>query len=185
MRFGTRNVEKRKFQGGVPAIHDLEPVVPNVRLLTNDQRAILDNGQEKEWPALLDTGAFISVIPHDFVRALNCTANGRTTKLSGFQGGTGQEYDWYFVWIGLPGLPLLRTRAIAPDDAALPQAERRARITLGRDVLARLVVFCRGSLPWNGFSLADEDSWWRWSYRRRFPTGVVDLRLRGIKARPD
>lgn len=142
---------------------DLEPVQPEVRLLTMRQQAMIRNGQEVTWDGLWDTGARITVIPKTFVLEMRIAYAGWTDPIEGFD-SEARSYKFYNVLIGVPDMPLLRVRAIAPDDR-LPQNPRRY-ITLGRDVLMRLSISCVSNVPWDNLREPSSRSVWKWHYRK-------------------
>ena len=159
MRFEAERRDARIFADG-PTV-DFVPVLRRVYLRTPSGRVAQDGGSERLWPALCDTGGVITVIPHEFVRELGHQPAGLTLPLRTFDGREA-AYPWYPVLIGLPGLPPIGIRAIAPADRD-PDAPRR-HITLGRDILARLSLVCATTLPWGGDAQLSPSATWSWTY---------------------
>ncbi len=177
MRFDAENIPLEKMFGrGHASVWDLRPTIREVRLTTPGGAYALERGREKRWPALWDTGAVLTVIPRLFVDQIGYPPSGKTKPLSGFDPSQPKRpYDWYYVRIGLPGLPLYRIRVIAPDDSSRPTRERRKHILLGRDLALRLVVKWSSNVPWNDQVPILPPSTWTWSYRRLFPRGLPDI----------
>jgi len=138
-RFEAETV-RYEYEGERTEYYDLVPVSPGVSLRTaSGARVRKENGEERTWKALWDSGAIFTTIPYAlFVTTLNVPASGRTIPLIGVFGGEGRKEDCYLARIGIPGLPELTVRAIAPRE--LPGTKLREHITLGRDVISRLVV---------------------------------------------
>ncbi len=136
----------------------------------------MQEGREKTWRALWDTGSPITIIPYAFVEELQYTEANRTKyPLHGFDTSQqGRCHDCYLVKIGLPELPLFRLRAIAPDDSARKDEDRRHHISLGCDVISRLRVSLSSNIKWDYHAAPNGSSVWKWRYRRAFPHGVFD-----------
>lgn len=161
MRFAARRISSTLFPG-VSHV-DLVPFIESVALLSAGRRAARTRGRERLWPALCDSGAVVTVIPWTFTAELALVPSGMTRPLRAFHGHAGR-FPWHHVLIGLPGLPLIEVRAIAPVDEN-PLRPRR-HITLGRDVLSRLSIRCDSTLPWEIGVPLDADSNWTWEYGR-------------------
>ncbi|MFH1920772.1 MAG: hypothetical protein ABIP48_12890 [Planctomycetota bacterium] len=163
MKFqAEKKVSWRVFPG--TRMSDYVPISHGVRVLTSRGRFVPENDGEKTWPALWDTGAIITVIPLEFVNRLGYNPSGTTGPIGAFDGST-NTYPWYYVLIGIPGLPRVPTRAIAlRGNPGRP----RDYVTLGRDVISKLVVRYSSNIPWACTVDPDDSFRWVWRYRRRF-----------------
>jgi hypothetical protein len=136
-------------------IHDPIPLIHPVRLSNDSEEEFLEGGRAKEWTALLDTGSPFTVIPYRFVVGVPVESGGTThPDVKGYD-GSGAQHSWYWVKLRLLESPWMRIRAVAPKDL------KRTRITLGRDVIARLVVRWHSAAPWAEQAL-DSRSTWVW-----------------------
>jgi len=164
MRFGAENVRMhpKTFRGStgkpIRRLRDLRPRCHGVRLQTLGGTFVEENGQEKTWPALLDTGTPFTVVPRTFVLATRLREVG-TARVADFDGVvTDPDRHWYWVRIVLPGVADFIERAIASLDR--DPANPRTHITLGRNLLARLTVDWQSSAPWDhGVDIGQSDSW--------------------------
>lgn len=174
MRFDASVCKHKAFSDA----HDFLPHLKRIRLWTLDEQPARKNARERTWTALWDTGSPITVVPFLFIENTQWPAFGKTkTSFGSFDPNHAtRKYLWYPILIGLPGLPMLKVRAIAPDDSGLPPIRRRQHITLGRDVITRLCVGWTSNIPWNDQVAATANHHWRWRYRRRLPRGVLDFR---------
>jgi hypothetical protein len=105
MNFRARFHAARVFPG--PQVRDLLPVSDGVVLRTAGGLQLVEDGREKTWPALWDTGSPISIIPWGFVRRVRLRPANYTLRPIRAFDGTGSRQPWYAVAIGVPELPLL------------------------------------------------------------------------------
>lgn len=141
-----------------------KPFIENVRLLAwPGGVACTENGVERTWDALWDTGAPITIIPERFVVATGSPPWGKSRPMGSFDPGTGMKrHNWYFVTVSIPGMPDIRIEAIAPRDPD----NKRKHITLGCNVLSRLTAEASSNLDWQtGEPQPGQDHEWRWSYQ--------------------
>lgn len=173
MRFEASPRQHPAFSG----VQDFRPGLKRIKLWTLDKHPARENAKERTWTALWDTGSPITVVPFLFIENTQWPPFGETSKVFGSfdPNHPRRKYPWYPVLIGLPGLPMCKVRAIAPDDSKLLAKQRRRHITLGRDVIARLCVRWTSNIPWNDQIAPTAHHHWRWRYRRRLPRGILDL----------
>ncbi len=162
MRFACRRIVSSIFPETDTV--DFVPIIEGVRLLTATGRFAQRAGRERLWPALWDTGAIISVVPRQFVEEFDYQPCGRTRPMRTADGRTTSP-EWFYILIGVPGLPLFNARAVAPVDPD-PLMPRR-HISLGCDIISRLTLRCDSTLPWEIDVAPDTDSSWAWEYERR------------------
>lgn len=158
--------------------HDLVPYVEHVRLRTiTGLYAQTLSGTEKTWKALWDTGSPLTIVPHfNFILQVKLRAINRLKKaLRSYDCTARDGIPWYDLLIEIPGLPWLKVRAIAPDDSD-PKLDRRTHITLGRDVISRLVIGCSSNVPWDDAVASSGQSKGICRYRRSCRDRVRHLR---------
>lgn len=134
-------------------IHDPIPLIHPVRLGNDSEKELWEGGRAKEWTALLDTGSPFTVIPYRFVVKVPVGFGGWThPDLKGYD-GSDARHPWYWVKLRLLEFPWIKIRAVAPKDP------NRRHITLGRDVIARLVVRWSSAAPWAAETLDSRSAW--------------------------